>query len=314
MTGSRLVRVFLALNAAFSLGSGLVLIFMPDTVSKIVFADPGTWGPTALLALGVGLTIFALTLFVLAANRFIGKHSIVAVSLADFGWVLGSAVLVFGFGDILEPTGVLVIDIVAAFVAVFAIGQIVGTRRIVSPGSRVSLHRKGGALTFCVRRRVRAPAAAVWSVMTDHPRYADVASNTSKVEVISGSGLGMQRRCYGAEGERWMETCDRYEEGRAFGFRVHTEAPDYPYPIAQLNGLWCVVPRSDGAEFSIRIDATPKGGFFARILFSLVAGAKFKAVLIDLAEAWAARMETQSPQPSMPHEVTHRTVPAPEAG
>ena len=128
--------------------------------------------------------------------------------------------------------------------------------------------------------------------MTDHPGYAEVASNIARVEVVAGDGLGMQRRCYGPKAENWLETCDHYDEGRAFGFRVHTEAPDYPYPIAGLQGHWAVEPRDAGSVFSIRIEATPKGGWLARTLFARLAGGKFKAVLVDLAEAWAARMET----------------------
>ena len=211
---------------------------------------------------------------------------------------LGSAFLLFGFGDVFTPSGVLVVDIVAVCVAAFAIGQFAGARRIITPLSRVSMSKKNGALSFCVSRKVKAPASRVWKVMTDHPGYADVASNISKVEIVSGEGLGLQRRCYGPKAENWLETCNHFEEGRAFGFRVHTEAPDYPYPIAELTAVWAVVPADTGSEFSIQIEATPSGGFPVRTLFALVTGGKFKAVLIDLAEAWAERMERP------PHGVT----------
>ena len=294
MTGTSLARVFLGMNAAFSLVTGLVLLSVPDSISHMMFVDPQGWKPAILRALGIGLLVFALDLALLSANPFVRKRDIMMVSLADLGWVLGSALLVFGFGDILKPNGVLTVDMVAAFVALFTIGQVVGVCRIVAPLSRVSMSRKGGALSFRVSRKVNAPASLVWNVMTDHPGYADVASNITRVEVISGDGLGMQRRCYGPKAENWRETCTHFDDGHSFGFRVHTEAPDYPYPIAELNGLWAVEPADAGSEFSIQIEATPKGGFFTRTLFSLVAGGKFKAVLVDLAEAWAARMETPS--------------------
>lgn len=173
-------------------------------------------------------------------------------------------------------------------------GLFPGAGRKAAPLSQVSLRREGSRLCFRISREVKAPASLVWKVMTDHPGYAEVASNITRVEVVAGDGLGMQRRCYGPKAENWLETCDQYDEGRAFGFRVHTEAPDYPYPIAGLKGLWAVEPTDTGSVFSIRIEATPKGGWLARTLFALLAGGKFKAVLVDLAEAWAARMETSS--------------------
>ncbi len=137
--------------------------------------------------------------------------------------------------------------------------------------------------------------------MNDHPGYADVASNISKVEVISGNGLGMQRRCFGPKGENWTETCDVFEEGKSFGFKIHTEAPDYPYPIADLQGRWSVSPHGNGSEFAIDITAKPKGNFISRMLFSVVAKRQFRMVLIDLADAWAFKMENMTnPRTGLP--------------
>lgn len=142
MTDTSLARIFLGMNAAFSLVTGLVLLSVPDSISHMMFVDPEGWKPTILRASGVGLLVFALGLALLSANPFIRKRDVMMVSLADLGWVLGSALLVLGFGHILKPNGVLTVDIVAAFVALFAIGQVVGTCRIVAPLSRVSMNRK----------------------------------------------------------------------------------------------------------------------------------------------------------------------------
>lgn len=292
MTGSSFVRVVLGLKAASSLAAGILLLLVPDSVSQILFADPGGWKAAVPRGLGLGLVIFALALAALSANPSLRKGAVIAVSLADLGWLLGSALLVLGFGGLLMPKGAVIVVVVAAVVALFATGQLLAVRGMVTPLSRVSLSRKGRMLSFRVSREVTAPASRVWEVMTDHPGYAEVARNIAKVEVVSGDGLGMQRRCYGPKAENWLETCNHFDAGRAFGFRVHTEAADYPYPIAALTGLWAVEPREAGSEFSIQIEATPTGGWLARTLFSLLAGGKFKAVLVDLAEAWAARMET----------------------
>lgn len=157
-----------------------------------------------------------------------------------------------------------------------------------------SFRTRGGALEATVRRVVAAPPETVWRVMNDHPGYADVASNLSKVEVLSGDGLGLRRQCYGPKGESWTETCDLFEKGRAFGFRVHTEAPGYPYPFAGLSGRWSVAPLAKGAEFSIVLTARAKGNAAARAIFGVVARMKFRPVLIQLAEAWAHRMEAEA--------------------
>ena len=152
-----------------------------------------------------------------------------------------------------------------------------------------------GRETPCNRQTaVRAPTATVWYVITDHPACADVADNISKVEVLSGDGLGMKRRCYGPKGENWEETCDLYEPGHTYGFRIHTEFRDYPYPFAELSGRWSVEEHSAGSEFNIKIVASLKGNALSRWLFATSARPQFKTILIDLSDAWAASMEREA--------------------
>ena len=287
-------RTFLGLNAAFSALSGAALIILPGTLSQVMFTGPADWAPLGLRLLGVGLVIFALDLAFMATNRFVSKAEVMLIVLADIGWLLASAAVVMFDGHLFTETGVLVVAGVAAFVAVFAAGQYFGARGIVEPASRVTIQSSDGVLLAKVKRAVRAPASTVWDVMTDHPGYADVASNISKVEVLSGDGLGMKRRCFGPRGENWSETCDLFEEGRSYGFKIHTEAPDYPYPISDLTGRWSVEPEGSGATFSIDIEARPKGGFLSRALFSAAAKRQFKTILIDLADAWSDRMEREA--------------------
>lgn len=294
MSSISTARVFLALNAAFSALTGLCLIIFPDAAAHLIFANPTGWKPLALRVLGVGLVVFALELSLLATNRFVSKGEIMPIVLADIGWLLASGAVIAMAGYAFTGTGLFVIAVVAVFVTLFAVGQHLGAGRIVVPESRVSIRSNAGKLTATVRRCVNAPVRAVWAVMTDHPGYADVASNISKVEVLSGEGMGMRRRCFGPKGENWTETCDHFEEGRSYGFKIHTEAPDYPYPIADLRGRWSVGPGDNGSEFSIDIEATPKGGIVSRTMFYFVAKRQFKAVLVDLADAWARRMEREA--------------------
>lgn len=294
MSTTATARTFIAFNAAFSALTGLQLIIFPDTATQLMFKDPTGWMPLVLRLLGVGLVLFALDLFLMATNRFVTKGEVMLIVLADIGWLIASAVIFVLAGHVFTGTGALMIGVVAVFVAFFATGQYVGAGRIVAPKGRVSIVSKNGKLLASVRRAVNAPAEAVWNVMTDHPGYADVASNITKVEVLSGEGIGMQRRCFGPKGENWTETCDHFEPGRSYGFKIHTEAPDYPYPISDLEGRWSVAPTGSGSEFSIEVAAVPKGGFLSRTLFSLVARRQFKTVLVDLADAWSQRMEHEA--------------------
>ncbi|MEO1159917.1 MAG: SRPBCC family protein [Pseudomonadota bacterium] len=294
MSTTTTARTFIGFNAAFSALIGLELIIFPFAAAYLMFPDPAGWTTPVLRLLGVGLVLFALDLLLMATNRFVTKGEVMLIILADIGWLIASAALALLAGHLFSDTGLLMITIVAVFVAVFATGQYVGAGRIVAPQSRVSIHSRNGKLSASVRRAVAAPAETVWEVMTDHPGYADVASNISKVEVLTGEGIGMTRRCFGPKGENWTETCDHFEDGRSYGFRIHTEAPDYPYPISDLKGRWSVAPKGAGSEFSIEIEAKPKGGIVSRTLFTWMAKRQFKSVLVDLADAWSRRMECQT--------------------
>ena len=212
----------------------------------------------------------------------------------DLGWILASVAVLVMFGSAFSANGTLVVSAVACVVGAFALGQYLGAQKIVPPASQALIRRMQGKVLLHVSRKVNVPSDVVWRVMTDHPGYADVATNLSRVDVVAGDGEGMQRRCFGPKGENWLETCDLYVEGQVYGFRVHTEAKDYPYPIAALQGRWSVEPKGAASIFAIDIEAVPKGSAVQRFLFSLVAKRQFKAVLVDLAEAWAARMEREA--------------------
>ncbi len=156
----------------------------------------------------------------------------------------------------------------------------------------VNCHRTpSNGLIFELRQPVNASADTIWRVMNDHPRYADVAANLSRVSVISGKGIGMIRECAGPKGESWRETCIAHEEGVAFDFRVHTEAADYPYPFSSLEGRWFVDTTRASPGFGIRVELQPKGNWIQKQLLFWVAPKKFSKVLSDLGRAWATRME-----------------------
>lgn len=294
MSRSATARIFLKLNSQFSALNGAALLVAAGLIAPILIANPVDWAALGLRGLGLGLLGFALVLFMLSKNKFVSRSAVNEIVLLDALWVLGSVVLIAFFGDILTANGIIVVTIVAMVVAFFAIAQFAAAAKIQEPVPEASVETRDGKLYATVKRSVRAPKETVWDVMTDHPAYADVADNISKVEVLSGEGLGMKRRCYGPKGENWEETCDLFEPGHSYGFRIHTEADDYPYPFAELTGRWTVKDHSVGSEFDIEIVATLKGNAASKWLFATMAKPQFKAILIDLADAWADRMEREA--------------------
>lgn len=148
---------------------------------------------------------------------------------------------------------------------------------------------EGGRMYKRAERVIPVPAGVAWQVMTDHAGYADVAENLSRVEVISGSGMGMRRRCYDNRGRGWGETCCLWEEGRAYSFEVHTSAADYPYPLRELKGTWQVEPVEEGLRVILEFVALPKWGFVGRTLMRLAIG-NASRICLNLLAGWERRM------------------------
>ena len=222
MTHSSTARRFLGMNAAFSGLNGVVLLVAADVLTPIILAAPESWVPLVMRLLGLGLIGFAGLLVILARNKFVSKAAVYEIVLLDALWVVGSVVLVAFFGSLFLTSGIIIVTVVAMVVAFFAVAQFSAASKITKPIPVANVVIRDGQLHASVKRTVNAPTETVWEVMTDHPAYADVASNISKVETISGDGIGMKRRCYGPKGENWEETCDLFEPGKSFGFRIHT--------------------------------------------------------------------------------------------
>ncbi len=294
MPSSAPAHIFLKLNSQFSALNGTALMLAPALIAPILFSNPIEWAALGLRGLGFGLLCFALFLYLLSKNKFVSRSMVNEVVVLDALWVVGSVVLVAFFASLFTTHGIIVVSVVALVVAFLAVAQFAAAAKIQNPIPVARVEARDGQIRATVRRIVKAPTDTVWEVMTDHPAYADVAGNISKVEVLSGDGLGMTRRCFGPKGESWTETCDHYEPGHSYGFRIHTEAKDYPYPFLKLSGRWSVNQHTAGSEFDIEIVATLKGSTASKWMFAAIAKPQFTVIMIDLADAWAARMEKEA--------------------
>ncbi len=117
-------------NAIFSASSGAILIFTAPALARLM----GIPRPLALTITGVLLVAYGPTLWTLAERA--GKETWpgwLAVIL-DILWIAGSAALVFGGWLPLTTAGIWIIVVLADIVAVFAVLQFIGIRRLAHKG------------------------------------------------------------------------------------------------------------------------------------------------------------------------------------
>lgn len=131
---------------------------------------------------------------------------------------------------------------------------------------------------------VNARSAEVWKAITDHEEYGRIAPNLSRVDVISGNALGMQRRCYDKKCAGWNETCTQWEEGESFAVEVDTS--DYPLPLNIMQGEWAVEAiDQDRSRIIMRFAFSSNTPPLARI-FAAVIKPAFRPVVRKIFLAW----------------------------
>jgi len=120
----RLLRLALRGNAGFSsLCAGLCLL-----AAKPIAATMGIPDPTWLYGLGVQLLVFGAFLVWLSTRPRIAPAIAWGVVVADIAWVVGTLPLVVA--DLLTTRGIWIALGIADAVALFAIIQAVGVRRM----------------------------------------------------------------------------------------------------------------------------------------------------------------------------------------
>lgn len=131
MCNTRLKRA-LAANAVFSAVSGALLVVAAPMVAGLILTGPFSLfgvGETALLrVLGGGLLIFAAIVGWTERQARPSAPVVVAISLADFGWVLGSALLLALGASAFTASGSALVIAVAALVLAFGVLQLGGLR------------------------------------------------------------------------------------------------------------------------------------------------------------------------------------------
>ena len=123
---SSLLRNVLFGNSAFSFTSGLASVLFSKSIADFL----GLSASWIILALGVGLILYGIEIFLAARAEPVNKALATFAVYADLAWVLGSAVLIFANLVDFTTAGKWAIAIIADIVLVFAILQYVGLRRV----------------------------------------------------------------------------------------------------------------------------------------------------------------------------------------
>ena len=291
-----LLRGALLENGLFSLFCGSAAITWGGAIAETLFTSEAMWfgfsPATGMAGLGVGLALFGVGVIATAAQGRTPQGAVKAIIALDLGWVALSALALAFASEHLTTAGFWTVGVLAAIVSFFALLQAVGLAILYQGESVLQTSRNGAQRHVKVTRSVAVPASTAWEVMVDHEAYADVAENLTRVEVLDGDAKGMCRKCYGKDGETWTETAHIWEEGKRYGFKINTDAPDYPYPLESLAAIWSVEARGAAAsDVSIEFEVVPrkslKGAIFVRASMFM-----FPKLLDRLLGRWAARMET----------------------
>lgn len=121
--------------------------------------------------------------------------------------------------------------------------------------------------TYEITRVVNAPQSVAWDVISRVDRYHEAATNLHSVEVLSGSGVGMVRRCTDHDGKSWTESCTLWHPGEAYVFEVDTRAPGYPFPLKKMRGMFRAEPLGPNkTKIVVRFDYSLKYPVIGSIL------------------------------------------------
>ena len=123
-----MLKKALIANSTFSLVSGLALLVLASPLAALIGLPTPAW---VLGAVGIGVLLFGAAVGWAATRAPVSRAHVVAVTVCDLSWVLGSAALLALCGHHFTAIGQLLIVAIAAAVAGFMLTQLIGLRRPV---------------------------------------------------------------------------------------------------------------------------------------------------------------------------------------
>jgi hypothetical protein len=229
------LRNRLRVNTAFSLATGAVGLVLGHPVADLLDIEEVSF----VRLLGAGLLAFAIGVLAVSGTttNTLTTWSL-EVSLADFGWVVGTAVAI-GLGWF-SAAGAVAMAAIAAVVFGLGSAQLAARRRLIAAmdATPAALDEFPPVETHTFRRSISATPAQLWPIISDHALYARLALNLQAAENLTPNGPGFERSCTDSAGRTWSETCTLWDDGRRFDVDVKTD--DYPYPLQTMQGSWRV--------------------------------------------------------------------------
>lgn len=262
-TNSVPLRRALLANAAFSLITGSMLAATPLQISALLSDGVPPW---TFAWIGAVLVPFGGFVAWLAFRRIMDPMLALAVSIADLAWVAGTAVLIALAGDMLKPSGIVAIIVVATFVFGFAIGQLMGiTRLYVKPGEC--------RFRVCLDINSDGDADVIWENLAnlgDVARFAPTLTSS----VLRGNaepGVGSIRTCIDRSGRSWSERCVGFDhERKEMVMQFLAEELGFPFPFAEMSGGWSIQTLPSGAVVRVWWEGLPKYPHLNAVLLPLL--------------------------------------------
>lgn len=116
-------------NAVFSGIGGLACLVVNPVLTEFMGLADGVY----LYFLGIGLILFAADVAYTATRNPMNRIYVKMIIGADIGWVVGSFLLTALMPHLFSFSGVILIEFVAIDVAIFAILQSIGFKRMQRP-------------------------------------------------------------------------------------------------------------------------------------------------------------------------------------
>ncbi len=271
MSRPRLLQLFLVANALFSMLSGIVLIVMPDRIATLLgLPSFGFFAP-----IGIGLIGWALVVGWQAMVQRKLSLAVLLISFGDFAWVIGSAILLIGWGDALSSTGSVVISSIAILVGLFGAGQLLGIReyhREVDPTLETSWRHQVSVV-------VDASPSVLWSTIQDLKSIASYSPGLASSTVDRPVQPGAVRTCHDTSGRMWQEECTSITSSdRELTMRFRSERDDWPFPVSKMVGGWNVDAVGDGSCVTVWWSLDPQPSWAGIILVPLLAASQDRAI------------------------------------
>lgn len=114
------LKKMLQLNSVFSICCAMPCLFFGTALAQAI----GAIEPWMLHIVGATLIVWALDLLWVASRPLINPVLVKAIIIADFGWVLGTFILLVGFEAMFTAAGIVLLSVVALLVLTIAVLQV----------------------------------------------------------------------------------------------------------------------------------------------------------------------------------------------